>query len=220
MKLWLATESRSQIEVRLVILILRWLPLLLLCRFRPERLFLFSRRCFFSFLPPAFPCGLFPCLLALVFGRTGAGDGELAFFFALDVAEDFTRCAAAKCLVFRRFFASRIDVACKISIMERVTMLGPALLHPAVEQHSERDECHKAEPDVEHAMTAERTCGMLHAPFFERLRLLRRLRVIRAITARPRITAEQRRTAIARLLPTLLGSLRVLTRLPILIRSI
>mgnify|MGYP006365225455 CR=1 FL=1 len=100
-------------------------------------------------------------------------------------------------------------------------MFRPALLHPAVEQHSERDECHKAEPDVEHAMTAERSVRMLHAPFFERLRLLRRLCVIRrAITARPRITTEQRRTAIARLLPTLLGSLRVLTRLPIMIRSI
>ena len=99
-------------------------------------------------------------------------------------------------------------------------MLGSALLHPSIEQHGERDECHEAETDVEHAMAAERTCGMLHAPFFERLRLLRRLRVIRAITARPRITAEQRRTAIARLLPTLLGSLRVLTRLPIMIRSI
>ena len=89
--------------------------------------------------------GLIFFLLALVFCRASAGDGELAFFLALDVAEDLARRAAAKRLVFHRFFTPRVDVAYEISIAERATMLGSALLHPAIKQDGERDERHEAQ---------------------------------------------------------------------------
>ena len=87
---------RSQIKVGSIILIMIFRTILTVGLFRAQRFFFLARCRFLAFLPTTFARGGFAGLLPLVLRCAPAGDGELAFFLALDVSEDVARRTAAQ----------------------------------------------------------------------------------------------------------------------------
>ena len=92
----LAWLLRSQIKVRSFLFIIFRGSFSLFRLLRSQRFFFLPCRRFLAFLAATLARGGFAGLLALVLRCAPAGDGELAFFLALDVAEDVARRAAAQ----------------------------------------------------------------------------------------------------------------------------
>ena len=130
----------------------------------------FPRGRFFSFFFAALAGSGISCLLALVFFRALTRDGELAFFLALDVAEDLAGRAAAQtfigfrsigilCIRPANIAALRLRTPItalvgKIPEMQRAALFPP-VLQPAERDDRQHDECDDAEANVEHAMAAQ-----------------------------------------------------------------